>query len=356
MILAAGYGTRLWPLTIDRAKPALPFMGRPLVGYVAEYLARYGCGDIAVNLHHRPESVRAALGDGSRFGVRLTYVEEPVILGTSGALDNAREFFGRETFVVVNGKIATDIDLSAALRTHRETGALATLILRENAERERYSTVNVSGGRVLGFGPSPQASDNAGDANSVSQKESVPGSRKKGESNLSGGDPASGGARSDVPLMFTGIQILEPRIFDYIPRGVFSHSTVDVYPRAIERGEVIAAHVAEGYWYELSTIRRYLDTSVALMRSQWRSVELGEGSRVESGAEVSDAVLWESVVVESGARVRGAVLGAGVRVGSGELFEDCAVVRRELVEGSERPAKALEGEARGDNFVVKLPR
>src|ERR687886_2145865 len=106
MILAAGYGTRLWPLTIDRAKPAIPLMGKPLVGYVAEYLARYGCREIAVNLHHRPESVRAALDDGSRFGVRLTYVEEPVILGTSGALDNVREFFERDTFVVINGKIA----------------------------------------------------------------------------------------------------------------------------------------------------------------------------------------------------------------------------------------------------------
>ncbi len=71
MILAAGYGTRLWPLTVDRTKPALPVMGRPLVGYVAEYLGHYGYQEVVVNLHHRPESVRAALGDGSRFGVRL---------------------------------------------------------------------------------------------------------------------------------------------------------------------------------------------------------------------------------------------------------------------------------------------
>src|SRR3712207_2292659 len=124
MILAAGYGTRLWPLTIDRAKPAIPFLGRPLVGYVAEYLARYGCGEIAVNLHHRPESVRDSLGDGARFGVRLTYVEEHDILGTSGALDNGRDFFTEDTedtFVVVNGKIATDIDLGRAIETHRRT-------------------------------------------------------------------------------------------------------------------------------------------------------------------------------------------------------------------------------------------
>src|ERR687891_135045 len=119
MILAAGYGTRLWPLTIDRAKPAIPFMGRPLVGYVAEYLARYGFRDIVVNLHHSPESVREALGDGSRFGVRLHYVEEPEILGTSGALDNARSLLEGDTFVVVNGKIITDIDLTSAMNTHK---------------------------------------------------------------------------------------------------------------------------------------------------------------------------------------------------------------------------------------------
>src|SRR2546430_2182492 len=130
MILAAGYGTRLWPLTIDRAKPAIPFMGRPLVGYVAEYLARYGFRDIIVNLHHRPESVRTALGDGTRFGVRFHYVEETSILGTSGAIDNARHLLEGDMFVVVNGKIATDINLAEAVETHRRTRALATLVLR----------------------------------------------------------------------------------------------------------------------------------------------------------------------------------------------------------------------------------
>src|SRR5918993_226692 len=204
MILAAGYGTRLWPLTIDRAKPAIPFMGRPLVGYVAEYLARHGVREVVVNLHHRPESVRAALGDGTRFGVRLHYVEEHDILGTSGALDNARHLLEGDTFVVINGKLATDIDLGAALETHRRTDALATLVLLENPKRERFSTVDVKDGLVLGFGPSPKPpppSDNASD-----------------------NPPPNNSHAGDVPLMFTGIQILEPRIFDFIPRGVFSHS------------------------------------------------------------------------------------------------------------------------------------
>ena len=341
MILAAGYGTRLWPLTIDRAKPAIPFMGRPLVGYVAEYLARQGVREVVVNLHHRPESVRAALGDGTRFGVRLHYVEEHDILGTSGALDNARHLLEGDTFVVINGKLATDIDLGAALETHRRTKALATLVLRENPRRERFSTVETKGGMVLGFGPAPKpatASDNVSD--NVSD----------------GGGAGDVETVEDVPLMFTGIQILEPRIFDFIPRGVFSHSTTDVYPKAIEQGVRVAAHVAPGMWYELSTIRRYLDISVELMKREARDVEIGEGSVVAAGAEVSESVLWEGVRVEEGARVRRAVLGAGVRVRSGEVFEDAAVVRAEIVRGEERPEKALAGEVRGANFVVPLPR
>jgi NDP-sugar pyrophosphorylase family protein len=400
MILAAGYGTRLWPLTLDRAKPAIPFMGRPLVGYVAEYLAGHGCREIAVNLHHEPESVRAALGDGSRFGVSLTYVEEPEILGTSGALDNARDFFHDETFVVVNGKIATDIDLTAALRTHRETDALATLVLRPNHEREKYSTVEIRDRMILGFGgypgPAP-ASDKAGGVPRASPTASVSGDSST--ASVSGGSPtvstsgdsqtasapvesqtagASQGSQAaspvqgsgafitreprpqsgygETPLMFTGIHILAPRIFDYVPRGVFSDSVTGVYPRAFAAGERIAAHVAGGYWHELSTIARYLDTSIALMREQGRKVELGENSVVSDGAEVTDAVLWENVRVEAGGRVSRAVLGAGVRVPAGEVIADAAVVRAELVAGAERPEKALAGEVRGANFVVPLAR
>ena len=338
MILAAGFGTRLWPLTIDRTKPAIPFMGRPLIGYVAEYLARYGFDDIVVNLHHQPESVRAALGDGSDYGARFHYVEEPVILGTSGAIGNARPLLDDgDAFVVINGKLATDIDLREALETHRRTRALATLVLRPNPARERYSTVEVSGGLVTGFGGYPP-SDNAG------------------------GDPGAGAAQAggDAPLMFTGIQVLDPRVFEYIPPGVFSHSVTDVYVPAIARGDRVAAHVSRGSWYELSTVRRYLETSVALMKGEGRDVELGRGAEVADGADVTESVLWEGVRVAAGARVRRSVLGAGVSVGPGEVFEGVAVVRAELVReelarGVEPPPKGLKGEFRGPNFVAPIP-
>jgi NDP-sugar pyrophosphorylase family protein len=321
MILAAGYGERLWPLTCDRTKPALPVLGKPLVGYVAEYLAKHGVEDVIVNLHHQPESVRSALGDGRQFGVRLQYVHEPVILGTSGALDNARQLLEGDTFVVVNGKLITDLDLKAALETHRQRKALATLVLLRNPKHERFSVVETSDGLVSGFGgmPSPSQQPN-----------------------------------TEAPLMFTGIHILESRIFEYIPRGVFSHSVTDVYLPAMAKGERIAAHVAEGMWYELSTLRRYLDISLALLRRRGGEVYPGRNPSIDKEAEVHEAVLWDDVTVAKGSRVRRAVLGDGVHIPAGERVEDAVVVRAELVSGMTPPAKALKGQVKGANFVVPL--
>jgi len=320
MILSAGYGTRLWPLTEDRTKPAIPILGKPLVGYVAEYLAQYGCTDILVNLHHRPESVRFALGDGTQFGVHLRYIEEPEILGTSGALDNARPLLEEETFVVINGKIITDIDLGAAFDTHRKHRALATLVLLPNLKRERFSIVKTANGVVTGFGGMP-AND-----------------------------------ETETPLMFTGIQIMEPEIFDFIPRGVFSHSTVDVYPRAIAEGRTIAAHVAQGTWYELSTLQRYLDISMKMLAGAGDTVIRGKECVVAKDAELKEAILWDNVTVEPRARLRRVILADDVRIPAGEVIDNAAVVPASLIAGKPIPEKALKGENRGDNFVVSIAR
>src|SRR6185295_7297972 len=143
VILAAGFGTRLWPLTEDRTKASIPVLNRPLISYSVEYVASYGFRDVIVNLHHQPESIRRALGDGSRFGVNLTYSFEEKILGTSGALDPLRDSLSGDDFVVMNGKIVTNIDLGAAVAAHRKQGALATLVLKENPRREHFSMVEI---------------------------------------------------------------------------------------------------------------------------------------------------------------------------------------------------------------------
>ena len=320
MILAAGFGERLWPLTADRTKPALPVLGKPLVGYVAEYLARSGITEVVVNLHHEPDSVRRALGDGRQFGVRLEYVYEPEILGTSGALDNARSLLDSETFVVINGKLVTDIDLKSALQHHRQQNALATLVLQRNVARERFSIVETRDGLVTRFAGMPSPAD----------------------------------SNTEPPLMFTGIHIMEPRIFDYIPRGIFSDTVVDAYPKAMAVGERIVAHVGEGSWYELSTLQRYLQISLALLHDQHRDFYTGANPHIDANADVSQSVLWDDVVVAAGARVRRAVIGDRVRLKQGQVVEDAVVVRADLIAGKKAPAKALKGELIGDNFVVPL--
>ncbi len=315
MILAAGFGTRLWPLTEDRTKPAVPFVNRPLVAYSVEYLKAAGIRDIVVNLHHQPESITSALGDGSAFGVELRYSLEHEILGTGGALDKVREWLEGDDFVVVNGKIVTDIDLKRAIDVHRERDALATLVLLPNEQRERFSIVDVTGdGLVSGFGGFPDSEEVA----------------------------------PPVPLMFTGIQVMSPGIFDYIPRGRFSHTTTDVFPQAIAAGERIVGHVARGTWRELSTIRRYLDESIRAARVAGGVNVVGESSRIDPAASVVDSVLWKGVRIDAGAVVERCVVGDNVEVAAGEVFRNAVIVRAEIVREIER------GRVEGDRLVAPI--
>ncbi len=324
MILAAGFGTRLWPLTIGRTKPAIPFLNRPLIGFTIDYLRRYGFEDIIINLHHEPDSVRRQIGDGSQFGVRIHYsVEEAEILGTSGALDNVRDQLNKETFVVINGKIITDIDLAAALETHRQKSALATLVLKPNPKCERFSEVKITeDGRIQEFA----------------------------------GFPNSQLPTPNSPLMFTGIHLMEPEIFEYIPRGIFSDSVRDVYPKAMADGKVIAAHItaSDSSWFELSTLQRYLEISLEFLARESRDVVMDEGCQVDHSAQIARSVLWKRVRVESGARLTNCVVGDDVTIPAGAEFNHAIIVRADLAAGTERPEKALPAEVFGENLVVKI--
>ena len=325
MILAAGFGTRLFPLTIDRTKPAIPFLGKPLVGYVAEYVAKFGFKDVVVNLHHQPNSVKKALGDGSDFGVKIHYTyEEPKILGTAGALDNARHLLENGTFLIANGKIITDIDIEAALETHRKTGALATMVLKENTNFEKFTEVVVENNNITGFG------------------EGFP----NAESKIT---------KQQSPLMFTGIQILEPRVFDYIPRGIYSDIVPTFYDPAIKNGEKISAHIAEGKWFELSTIPRYLDISLKMLNGNSERKIIGDNSILADSASVEDSIIWDNVEIKSDAKIYRSIIGDNVTIKAGEVYKNVAIVNAEMLNHcDEVPEKALEGKIVGENYVVPL--
>ena len=328
MILAAGFGTRLFPLTIDRTKPAIPFLGKPLVGYVAEYVAKFGFREVVVNLHHQPESVKRALGDGSDYGVKIHYtIEEPKILGTAGALDNARQLLEDDTFLIVNGKIITDINIAAALETHKKTGALATMVLKPNVKREKFTIVETADGFVKGFGDFAKPL-------TVEQIQ----------------NPES---RIQNPLMFTGIHILEPRVFDYIPRGVYSDIVPTFYNPAIAKGEKIAAHITDANWFELSTIPRYLDISLAMMNG--KNICKGANCTISDSAIVRDSVIWDDVNIAPDANLYRTIIADDVKIESGESFTNAAIVRAEMVRNcAETPEKALKGYIKGENYIVPL--
>ena len=328
MILAAGFGTRLFPLTIDRTKPAIPFLGKPLVGYVAEYLATFGLTEFVVNLHHQPDSVIEALGDGNAFGVKIDYTREvPKILGTAGALDNARQFLEDDTFLIVNGKIITDIDIAAAIEAHKKSGAIATMVLKPNTKREKFTIVDTHEGYVTGFG------DYA--------KPFTEGEIRDTEHDIF------------TPLMFTGIHIIEPAVLDYIPRGVYSDIVPSFYNPALLKGEKIAAHVTDANWFELSTIPRYLDISLAMMNEE--NVHFGDNCNISTASSVRDSVIWDDVTICEDVNLYRTIIADGVTIEAGEHFENAAIVRAEMVRSCEEiPEKALKGYIQGENYIVPL--
>jgi NDP-sugar pyrophosphorylase family protein len=295
---------------------------------VAEYVSRFGFRDIVVNLHHQPGSVVKALGDGSRFGVHIEYTrEQPAILGTSGALDRARKFLEDGTFLIINGKIITDIDIGEALETHRRTGALATMVLKPNVKREKFTVVDVDDGLVTGFGD---------DAQPLTEEEIRDAEHPP-----------------NAPMMFTGIHIFEPRVFQYIPRGVYSDVVPTVYRPAIAKGEKIAAHIADGQWFELSTIPRYLDISLAMMNGS--PVFQGQDCVIAGSSSIRDSVLWDNVTVGENVSLYRTIIADGVSIPEGEHFENAAVVRAEMVRAcDEIPEKAPKGYIQGENYVVPL--
>ena len=306
LVLAAGYGTRLWPLTADRTKPAVPFLGRPLVVHALAALARLGVKEAAVNVHYRPESVRAALRDLPAGLPAVRVSEEPEILGTAGAMDPLREFLGAGPFVLMNGKVVCDLDLAPIVEAHRRARALATLVLVENPRRDPFREVLVGeGGRLAGFGAMPE--------------------------------PSSTGP---VPLAFTGIQVLEPAILDYVPRGRPSDTVRDVYPRALADGRTLLGLVARGTWGDPSTPRRYLDAHLAVSPAGF----VPKTAVVEAGARVDRAVLWDGVRVEAGAVVEDAVVGEGAVVPAGVRIAGGVAVRADVAERTPDPL-AVNGRA-----------
>jgi NDP-sugar pyrophosphorylase family protein len=311
MILAAGLGLRMRPLTAQKAKPVLPVLNRPLLHWTLERLRAAGVREVMINTHHLPRSVRSAVGDGRAFGVRLSWSHEAEILGTGGGPRAVRRFFSDGPALLVNGDAWFDFDLRELLRRHRASGAMATLALRPNPDPERYGPV-VTGprGRIRSLAGKPRP------------------------------------ARGSVSL-FTGVHILEPAILDRLAPGP-SDSVRELYaPLVAEGGHILGLRV-RGAWYDFGSPSTYLASQMTLLRGLRRRsgslvdpraridararlerAVVGARARVDGGASVRGSVLWDRVVVEAGARVERSILATGVRVRAGERIVGQVVTTQE---------------------------
>ncbi len=230
MVLAAGLGERMKPLTWNRAKPALPLLNRPSMLHLLEHLARSGVTQVAINLHYHPETIRSLEPEIRALGLRFFFSEEPTILGTAGGLKKAQSFLTDGSLIMVNSDFVTDCPLLLAMNLHRETEAMATLVLTPYVEGTEYGAVEMDeSGRILRIAGRP--------------------------------GPDTGRTR----YHFTGIHLLDPAIFGEIPEGVKSEINREIYPGLIERGVRISGYVHTGFWRELGTPERYLQGSLDLL-------------------------------------------------------------------------------------------
>ncbi|MBA3281269.1 MAG: NTP transferase domain-containing protein [Acidimicrobiia bacterium] len=301
VIMAGGEGSRLRPLTSNCPKPMLPLANRPMMEHVVNLLKQHGIDDIVVTVAYLANQIRTYFGDGSEFGVKMAYATEDNPLGTAGSVRNAMDELG-ERFLVISGDVLTDIDLGKILAFHEEKGALATIGL-------------VSVDNPLEFG--------------------IVITREDGSIDRFLEKPTWGQVFSDT--INTGIFVLEPEIFDFIPEGRPVDFSSEVFPALLEAEKPLFGAVAEGYWEDVGTLESYVSSHRDVMDGRvqvdvpgfelGRGVWLGEGADVHPDATIDGfAVIGENCRVEAGTRIGDyTVLGGNVRVRGGADIERSVV-------------------------------
>lgn len=239
MVFAAGQGTRLKPLTDKLPKPLVAVAGRPMIEYPLRLLRHYGIVDVVVNVHHFGAMIEEHLGDGRALGLRITYSKETELLDTGGGLLQARPFLQDAPFIVINSDVLIDLQLDKVIERHRQRRAATTLVLRADPEADRYGSIEIAGdGAVRRF--------------------------------LKYHAPSGDGSGPLTKLMFTGVQVVEPKIFDYMdnePSPRFGTTTA-TYPKMLLGGEPLDGFTFDGFWQDLGTVERILEAEARLTRGE----------------------------------------------------------------------------------------
>ncbi|MGD0082710.1 MAG: sugar phosphate nucleotidyltransferase [Acidimicrobiales bacterium] len=301
VIMAGGEGTRLRPLTANQPKPMLPMANRPMAEHVVNLLRRHGFEDIVVTVAFLANHVRTYFGDGSEFGVRMVYATEETPLGTAGSVLNAREELD-ERFLVISGDVLTDIDLSELVAFHEKRASTVTLALKAMENPLEFGIVITGAdGRIQRFLEKPGWGDVFSDT------------------------------------INTGIYVLEPEVFDWIPAGRQVDFSGEVFPAMLAAGWPLYGFVAGGYWEDVGTHDAYLNAHADILDGKVDvdvpgfplrpGVWIGEGAEIHPSAVVDGpAVIGDNCSVGPGCLIRDhTVLGANVRVGENSLVERTVV-------------------------------
>jgi mannose-1-phosphate guanylyltransferase len=292
VVLVGGFGTRLRPLTCHRPKQMLPIVHRPMLDHVVGHLVDHGIDDVVLSLGFRADTFADGYPDGSCAGARLHYAVEPEPLDTAGAIRFAAEHAGiGDRFLVLNGDVLTDLDITRFVEFHDSRGAEATIALHKVDDPSRYGVVPCDGdGRVLEFVEKP----------------------------------APGDAPTD--LINAGTYVLEPSVLARIPDGRRVSVEREVFP-ALVRDRSLFALDGETYWIDTGTPEAYIQAQLDLTEGlRGEPVPaVAPSARVAGGATVRRSVIGPAAVVESGARVEGAVVLAGATVRAEAVVEGSIV-------------------------------
>ncbi len=314
VLLVGGKGTRLRPLTLERPKALVPLLNQPLLSYELSLLARHGITDVILAVGYRADALKAALGDGSAWNVRLTYVEDPSPLGTAGALKNVESLIDGP-FVAMNGDLVYDVDLGSVTRAHIESGATITFCLRRVEDIRRFGLIQCDdNGRVLAF----------------KEKQEVDETRRN--------------------TVNSGLYVMSPDVPAQIPPGREFSNETQLFPGLLEAGHPLFGFVPphQGYWADVGTLESYLQTSRDLLGSAipWvrgsiaasadispeasihppvcigddvniaagsvigPNVAISRGCRIENGSRIRNAILWEDAQIQAGCELADTVVGA----------------------------------------------
>lgn len=331
VILAGGKGTRLRPLTIHTPKPVVPIVNRPFLDYQIDLLKRAGVHDITLSLSYQPGKIEELFADGSDHGVRIHYAVEASPLGTAGAYRNAEEHL-RETAIVFNGDVLTDMDLETIVAYHKERKAAATIVLVPVENVSAFGVVETDDdGRVRRFLEKPKAGET--EANTIN----------------------------------AGCYILEPHILNYVPEGESYSFEYQLFPALLQAGEPFYAYTWNGYWLDIGTPQRYLQAHYDLLANKVALHHFehpllpgfaGEGEppridavsvidpscTIKSGVEISNSVIGPNCLIEDKARIENSVIWAGARIGNATVIQNSIIGRGVLIGRSAAVSGAVLGD------------